>query len=351
MKVLHLIDHLGLGGAQTLLLNTLLKSEHPAMTFVLRRSSKDRTKKNLIFSKSKSRWSIRPFFEILKITRRFETKIIHAHLIRSKTISLIIKLLLGSKIKLIFHEHGGINSWFYKLILKYFSDQIDIFIVVSTLQRKEMLNINTKILEKIVILPNAISISEPTEKEISAFKVKYKLREDAYKIGFVGRLHKVKGCENLIRSLRDLEFDFQLVVVGDGPERLKLEETAIETGIAENVVFAGRLCNPSVAYKNLDVLVMPSEAESFGLVALEAQTLGVPVIASGVSVRAFTSENTIILGDNKPHSIRNAILKLASSRILQEEMIREGFKNKLTYSVSEYIKRYDDIIGELSERT
>ncbi len=73
-----------------------------------------------------------------------------------------------------------------------------------------------------------------------------------------------------------------LLMVGDGPERSQAESTCRQLGIQSDVVFLGKVKNPIEPLLISDLLLLPSETESFGLVALEAMAAGVPVISSNV---------------------------------------------------------------------
>ena len=73
-----------------------------------------------------------------------------------------------------------------------------------------------------------------------------------------------------------------LLMVGDGPERASAEAKCRSLGIADDVVFLGKVKNPIEPLLIADLLMLPSETESFGLVALEAMAAGVPVISSNV---------------------------------------------------------------------
>ena len=73
-----------------------------------------------------------------------------------------------------------------------------------------------------------------------------------------------------------------LLMVGDGPERAGAEAKCRSLGIADDVVFLGKVKNPIEPLLIADLLMLPSETESFGLVALEAMAAGVPVISSNV---------------------------------------------------------------------
>ena len=78
------------------------------------------------------------------------------------------------------------------------------------------------------------------------------------------------------------EREVTLLMVGDGPDRARAEARCRELDLAQDVVFLGKVKNPIEPLLISDLLVLPSETESFGLVALEAMAAGVPVVSSNV---------------------------------------------------------------------
>ncbi len=76
------------------------------------------------------------------------------------------------------------------------------------------------------------------------------------------------------------EVPSRLVMVGDGPERHKAEQWTRENGLTSQIDFVGNVKDPQEILAGADLFVLPSESESFGLSALEAMSMGVPVISS-----------------------------------------------------------------------
>ncbi|QBX37072.1 glycosyltransferase [Brevundimonas sp. S30B] len=97
-------------------------------------------------------------------------------------------------------------------------------------------------------------------------------------VGFVGRLHEVKGVDLLVEAFRaSAPENARLVIVGEGP--LKAQLAALASG-DDRITLAGFTANPSAWYQAMDLFVMPSRFEPFGLTALEAMEAGAPIIAS-----------------------------------------------------------------------
>lgn len=74
----------------------------------------------------------------------------------------------------------------------------------------------------------------------------------------------------------------RLILIGDGPERIRVQERAEDLGVADQVAFLGRHDSVAELLSCADVFLLPSSKESFGLVALEAMACGVPVVASNI---------------------------------------------------------------------
>ena len=105
------------------------------------------------------------------------------------------------------------------------------------------------------------------------------------RIGSIGRLHRNKGYDQLIRAaaaLRARGLDFRLVIAGEGPERGALQALADTLGLGDRVSLPGWVDDPAAAFAEIDLFVLSSVVEPFGLVVIEAMAARVPVIASDI---------------------------------------------------------------------
>lgn len=98
---------------------------------------------------------------------------------------------------------------------------------------------------------------------------------------FVGRLMEQKGLNYLLRAVAQMRHSVQLDVVGDGPDRVSLQELAGSLGLGQRIRWLGALPQPRLAalYREATALVIPSLNEGLGLVAVEAQLCETPVVA------------------------------------------------------------------------
>jgi glycosyltransferase involved in cell wall biosynthesis len=102
-----------------------------------------------------------------------------------------------------------------------------------------------------------------------------------YRVGFIGRLDPIKRVPLLLDAFAEgARKDFRLEIYGEGVERQTIERKARELGIADRVTLHGAVASPRSALAGLHALALPSEAEGFGLVLIEAMAAGVPVVAA-----------------------------------------------------------------------
>jgi len=104
-------------------------------------------------------------------------------------------------------------------------------------------------------------------------------------VGVLGRLSLEKGVDLFLDAcavLAQKGLAFSALVVGDGPERTRLEARSSDLGLASCVRFLGQVHNVDVVYENLDLVVLPSRSEGLPNTLLEAMQADVPVVATAV---------------------------------------------------------------------
>ena len=98
----------------------------------------------------------------------------------------------------------------------------------------------------------------------------------------ISNFRKVKRVDDVVRvfALLNKAIPSKLILVGDGPERYLCERLCREFNLCDKVIFLGKVRDTTHVLEIADVFLLPSETESFGLAALEAMAVGVPVISS-----------------------------------------------------------------------
>ncbi|MGH7504982.1 MAG: N-acetyl-alpha-D-glucosaminyl L-malate synthase BshA, partial [Longimicrobiales bacterium] len=132
----------------------------------------------------------------------------------------------------------------------------------------------------------------------------------------------------------------RLLLVGDGPERVRAQQLAEELGIADRVLFLGKQLSVAELLACSDLFLLPSEHEAFGLVALEAMACGVPVIATSVGglpevvtegesgflapvgdIDAMAAHGLGLLGDDEAWQVASAAARRDARRFSAERVV------------------------------
>ena len=168
-------------------------------------------------------------------------------------------------------------------------------------------------------------------------------------IGNIGRLHEQKNQSFLI----DVFYEIQkrkdnaiLLIIGKGPLENELKEKVSNLGIDNKVYFLGNRKDIERIYQGMDVFVLPSLFEGLGIVAIEAQVSGLPVIAStGVAKEANITNNIRNIDLSEPIDVWvEAICKTkVNSRKSIEDIVRKSkfnIKNNVKFLQEFYLKKY-----------
>ncbi len=102
-------------------------------------------------------------------------------------------------------------------------------------------------------------------------------------IGHIGNFTKQKNYEfilDLVIELSKKQNDFIVVLVGDGKERERIKEKAVELNLLEYIMFTGKVNDIEKYINSFDLMILPSKFEGFPYVCIEAQAIGVPVLLS-----------------------------------------------------------------------
>ena len=132
------------------------------------------------------------------------------------------------------------------------------------------------------VVPNFVCLDQLIyEKDNSDMKKAYAPNGERI-LSHISNFRPVKRVLDVIRVFKGVhqEIPSKLIMVGDGPDRYAAEQLARELEISDDVFFVGKLKNPLEVLSVSDLFVLPSESESFGLAALEAMAMKIPVITT-----------------------------------------------------------------------
>lgn len=256
------------------------------------------------------------------------------------------------KIKSIFIVHSlGRISFLKRLLL---SRYIDKTVSVSLAVCKHL--IENKIPEKkIHLIHNGVEIDRFKPIEAKDIKAEFGLRPDEYIIGTAARLTRSKGVFELIEAISILSKkrkNIRLIIAGDGPERNSLELFAKYLGVSERIIFAGLRNDIEKIYSAMDVFILPSINEPFGLAILEAMAVGKPVIATntgGIPEIIRHEETGLLIEPRSPKAIAEAIDILIEKPEFSKKISQAGKDLLLTEFTSDSMaKKYETLCLSLS---
>ena len=231
-------------------------------------------------------------------------------------------------------------------------------IAVSEELKKEL--VKSRISEnKIRIIQNAVPQSYPSEifqsSRISQREM-LGISSEQLVIGYVGRLSKEKGVNYLIEActnIRANNIPFQLIIVGEGPEKPKLEEKARKNGVIENVYFAGFQNDIENWLSALDIFILPSLTEGTPMALLEAMSVNLPVIASavgGVPKIIENKKNGILVTPANPDQIADALIKLYKNDELRLKIARKAAETITNrFSINQWVDKIESVYLDIIE--
>jgi glycosyltransferase involved in cell wall biosynthesis len=174
---------------------------------------------------------------------------------------------------------------------------------------------------KIAIIPNAI---DPADFGVGVPPVRYgQVRE----LGFIGRLDPIKRIPDLLDAMTLLPPTTRLHIFGDGSQRPLIESRIAQLGLRDRVTLHGVITRPHEALRQIDLLVLPSDTEGFGLVLIEAMAAGVPVVATDVpGIRDVVrhGQTGLLVPARSPASLANAVGRMMGEPPLRERLVRNA---------------------------
>jgi glycosyltransferase involved in cell wall biosynthesis len=192
--------------------------------------------------------------------------------------------------------------------------------------------------ERIFIIPNAIDLAEWTDAQSPVPAADPR----PYPVTFLGRLDPVKDVPSLIQAVAKLSPLVQLHIHGEGADRARIQ--AEIDRLHAPVTMNGPVASPQKALADSGLLVLPSLAEGFGLVLIEAMAAGVPVIATNVpGIRDVVRHNQtgLLVPASDPAGIAYAIMMLVEDCVLRQRLIANAAEDvRKRFSWETVIQQY-----------
>jgi len=302
-KILHIVAGMNLGGTETYLMNIYRNINHEKVQFhfltyyenneygyydqeILQLGGEIH---NLTLVKKAG--PVKALIEIRQLLKTENYWAVHAHTTYNIGFSMLAAKLEGINIR-IAHSHNtgvGKNSTFIKLIYQSFMriliNKFANRFCACSLKAAEHLFTSDNIEKNYTYIPNAVDLNKFLNNDCNNSKLKkeIKIPLDAKVIGHVGRYGKAKNHKFIISMFNQLlkkKKDIYLILIGEGATREDIEKQIDILGIGDNVKVLGLRTDIAELMGIMDVFILPSLYEGFGIVLLEAQSSGLPCIVS-----------------------------------------------------------------------
>ncbi len=374
-RIVYLIDTLGMGGAERMLVNLL---EHmDAARFDVRvcviavregnpmAAEVERLRIPVDLVPIPRLRRIDRFPALVHYLRQHQTQLLHTQLEFSDTLGNIAARLVG--IPSVSTQHtldapprGSRSYWRHQLMwwsLRNFCDRV---ITVSNVARQHLLAVGRLPSEKVITLYNGIELSrfQEVDPEVRAvLRSSLGLPADAPVLGTIAVLRPPKGIQHMVRAMPSILAavpDAHYLVVGGGPHEGVLKEQARQLGLAERVVFAGMRDDIPALLATLDVFVLPTEDEALPTVLAEAMAAAKPIVASavgGVPEMIEEGRNGVLVPPGNAERLAEACIDLLKNPQRGAQMGRTGFhianeRFNIHRQIATLTNLYQQLIGE-----
>lgn len=210
------------------------------------------------------------------------------------------------------------------------------------------------ITKEIRVIPNFIDLERFKKQQKDHFKTAI-CPEGEKLIVHTSNFRKVKRVDDVVKIFYNIrkQIPAKLLLVGDGPERVNIEELCRALGTCEDIRFLGKLDAIEEVLSVADLFLMPSEKESFGLAALEAMACEVPVISSDAGGLPELNIDGLTGFVSPIHDIDEMTRK--ALYVLDDERLPAFKKNALQrakeFDISAILPRYEAYYEEVLEKT
>lgn len=266
-------------------------------------------------------------------------------ILKSKKINLpYVTTLHGTDITLVGRDPA------FEPVIRFSLNHSNAITSVSESLKKDTLK-TFKIDNKISVIPNFINLKEFQIPREHCVKRKYAPNGEKILV-HISNFRKVKRVDDVIRIFHKVlqEVPSKLILVGDGPEKANVEQLCRHLNLHHEVVHLGKITDPKEILCVADLFVLPSETESFGLSALEAMAMKVPVISTNegglpeVNLQGKTGFLSKV-GDVEEMSA-NAI-RLLKDGELMANFRKNAFERASLFDVEKILPLYEQVYRQL----
>jgi glycosyltransferase involved in cell wall biosynthesis len=240
------------------------------------------------------------------LIRRFRPHIVHTQTSKAGVVGRLAARLAGTPIVIhtahAFPFHSNLRPvvrWCYVVIERWMARLTDLIIVDTESVRFDGLREHVvNVPEKLVTVSMGLDLQKfsPSKSGPGNLRAVLGVRPQGLVVGTIARLVPDKGIDcflEMAAHILAVRKDVQFFIAGDGPIRVALQQRACELGIAPHVVFLGHRDDIRDVMEAMDVFVLPTKREGFGVVFAEAMAMGKATVGSLIGPVAEVVENGV----------------------------------------------------------
>ena len=232
----------------------------------------------------------------------------------------------------------------YEPVVTFSINESDAVTAVSANLRDETYK-SFEITNTIEVIYNFVDVSRFNKKPIDAFK-KVIAPDNEKILVHASNFRKVKRVDDVIKIFANVhaQLPCKLLMVGDGPERTRIEMMVNDLGLSNDVRFLGKQEQIEEILAISDLFILPSEYESFGLAALEAMAAKTPVLstnAGGLGEININDKTGFLADVGDVNTMSDAAIRLLKDDAKMEAMREAAYEHAKTFDITNIIPQYE----------
>lgn len=247
------------------------------------------------------------------------------------------------------------NHPFYKPAVSFSINKSDVVTSVSKSLKDDTYKL-FNIKKDIHVIPNFIELNKHRNESSISCQRSVMAKKEERIVTHISNFRKVKRIPDIIKIFYKIQQQIpaKLMMVGDGPERIRAEQLCAELGIEDKVIFFGNSNEIDQILSYSDLFLLPSETESFGLAALEAMAWSVPVISSnsgGLPEVNFDGVSGYLSDVGNVDAMADNAIKILESETVLAEFKSNALNVAKQFDIKNILPLYEKLYQEAIEKT